>query len=109
MNRAENTADWRAVWKRQRLGPAINRHPDIVFQAAQILVGRGEVRAAEAAFTEVLERDPQHVAALTWLANLLQNRGRHAEAAVYVERRQEIEAALKESPGPQPATEESPS
>src|SRR5262245_1515131 len=51
--------DWRMVWKRLQLGPAINRHPAIVFQAAQILFGRGEVRAAEAAFAEVLERDPR--------------------------------------------------
>jgi hypothetical protein len=83
---------WRITWARLGLGPAINGHPVIVFQSAQILYARGEKGAAEEAFREVLERDPRHLKALEWLACLLQNQRRFAEADAYRTRKAEIEA-----------------
>jgi hypothetical protein len=55
----------------------------IVFQAAQLLYGRGKVLAATAAFREVLGRDPDHLGALKWLACLLQNKRLRAGARVF--------------------------
>jgi predicted TPR repeat methyltransferase len=86
METVQDAADWRKVWATCRLGPMVNNHPAIVFQAAQLLYGRGQRRAAEAAFQEVLERAPDHQAALNWLAALLENRGCRAEAAAYRKR-----------------------
>jgi hypothetical protein len=89
---APSEVDWRKVWARLGLGPAINAASHIVFQAAQILYGRGERLAAEAAFREVLERAPDHLPALRWLTGLAQNRGQLTKADAYRQRVRELEA-----------------
>jgi alkyl sulfatase BDS1-like metallo-beta-lactamase superfamily hydrolase len=92
MDLPKKTAEWRKTWAKLGLGPAINGHPLVVFQEAQVLFGRGEYLAAEGAFREVVQRDPRHLAALRWLANLVENRGLVAEAASYRQRYLELEA-----------------
>jgi predicted TPR repeat methyltransferase len=69
----------------------VNNHPAIVFQAAQLLFGRGQTLAAEAAFRDVLERAPDHLPALNWLVALLENRGCREEAADFRKRRITVE------------------
>jgi hypothetical protein len=87
----EEITAWRAVWERFGLGPQINGHPLIVFQAAQLLIGRAEYRAAELAFREVLARVPDHLPSLHWLVTLLTNRGQADEAAVFRARYEALE------------------
>jgi hypothetical protein len=87
-------AEWRRAWKKLGLGPAINGDPIIVYQSAQLLYGRGEHKAAEGAFREVLDRDPKHLGALEWLACLLQNQRHFAEADAFRQRKKEVEAEL---------------
>jgi hypothetical protein len=94
----EEITSWRAVWERLGLGPQINGHPLIVFQAAQLLLGRAERAAAELAFREVIAREPDHLPALRWLTVLLQNRGLTEEAALFRQRCEALEAAPQ--PGP---------
>jgi hypothetical protein len=91
----EEITAWRAVWERLGLGPQTNGHPLIVFQAAQLLLGRAEYRAAELAFREVLAREPDHLPSLHWLASLLTNRGLADEAAAF---RARYEALASERP-----------
>jgi hypothetical protein len=88
----EELTAWRAVWERLGLGPQVNGHPLIVFQAAQLLLGRAERLAAELAFREVLSREPNHLPSLCWLAVLLQNRGLAEEAASYRARHEALES-----------------
>jgi hypothetical protein len=95
----ESITGWRRVWERYDLGPMINGHPVIVFQAAQLLLGRGERTAAEMALREVLARDPEHLRALRLLAMLVTNRDHGAdaeEAAALRARCQAAEAAEAE-------------
>jgi hypothetical protein len=89
---------WRAVWERLGLGPQINGHPLIVFQAAQLLLGRAERAAAELAFREVIAREPDHLPALRWLTVLVTNRGDAEEAALFRRRCEALEAAPPTGP-----------
>jgi hypothetical protein len=104
---AEITA-WRAVWGRLGLGPQINGHPLIVYQAAQLLLGRAENRAAELAFREVVARVPDHLPSLRWLAVLLHSRGLTEEADQFRRRCEELESAAETEPPPaaQPGPDE---
>jgi hypothetical protein len=89
-------SDWREVWARLGLGPAINTNPVVVYQQAQMLYARGEVRAAESAYREVLERDPEHLASLRWLVTLVTNRGLYADAAGFRARVAALEARAEQ-------------
>ena len=101
----EEITAWRTTWERMGLGPQINGHPLIVFQAAQLLLGRAETRAAELAFREVLAREPNHLPSLRWLATLLTNRGLAAEAASYRARYEALERELADGdPGEEAQT-----
>ncbi|MHC4181652.1 MAG: class I SAM-dependent DNA methyltransferase [Planctomycetota bacterium] len=65
----------------------------VSLHAAQILVSHGERRAAEAAYRELLAREPDDLGALQTLAALLRQNGRLKEAAATLRRVHALEAA----------------
>jgi tetratricopeptide (TPR) repeat protein len=66
----------------------------VPFQRGALLEQRRDYAAAEAAFRQVLERDPLHAAALNYLGYMLADRGQRLDEAVAL-----VERALAIDPG----------
>lgn len=90
-----NDRDWRAALK--AFDPAAARAP-VTLHAAQLLQTRGLNAQAEAALREFLERVPDHHAGLLALASLLRRLGRADEAAAFMARAAQAEAAQRDVP-----------
>ncbi len=60
--------------------------PEVINLAGRIAIGRGDLAAAEDAFTRVLGREPNNVEAIIGRAELALARGRSVEAAARLER-----------------------
>jgi predicted TPR repeat methyltransferase len=79
---------WRAAMA--EIAPACPRQ-HVSLHAAQLLMARGRLAEAEAAYREFIERFPNQDAVLTSFADLLRRSGRHAEAEAMFRRAIHVE------------------
>ena len=74
----EQSLNWRSVAARVGVHRTLLIQPSVML--AQLLLTRGEQRAAESACRDLLQQNPNHIECLNWLASVLETECRFDEA-----------------------------